>query len=324
MNEYIIRKLKDEKYQYYKVNDKKDKILNKILNKITLNKISKIYIPPAYKNVKIYLNSNILATGIDSAGRKQYIYSANMKMKREQKKYNQIYKLSKNINKLKKKINKDLLIKEFTKDKLIALILKIMDLCNFRTGSKKYELKYGSYGLTTLHKNHVKISKDSVEIDFIGKKRVKNNCIIKNKVVQDIIKKVYNLSNNDNSYIFSIVYKGKDITINIKDLNDYLEYFNVTCKDLRTWNANIIFLKNFKKELNNIEFLKYSDLKIRKKLIRSAIKNTAESLHHTPTICKSSYIFKNIIEKIEENTNLYDKIKMHNNEDLLIYFLQKI
>ena len=319
MNEYIIRNIKNNKtYEYFNINGKK------IKNKIILNKISKIYIPPAYQNVKIYLNSDILATGINSAGRKQYIYSDHMKKKREVKKYNQLCKLSKNIDKLKKKINKDLLNKEFTKNKLIALVLKIMDLCNFRTGNKKYEEKYGSFGLTTLHKRHVLISKNKVEIDFIGKKGVKNNCIIKNKMVQDIIKKVYHLSNRDNSYIFSIIYKEKDIQVNIQDINKYLEYFNITCKDLRTWNANIIFLKNFKKELENVELTKYEDLKIRKKMIRTAIQNTAKSLHHTSTICKSSYIFKKIIEEIENNSTIYNRIKDNNSEDLLDYFLLRI
>ena len=319
MNEYIIRNIKNNKtYEYFNINGKK------IKNKIILNKISKIYIPPAYQNVKIYLNSDILATGINSAGRKQYIYSDHMKKKREVKKYNQLCKLSKNIDKLKKKINKDLLNKEFTKNKLIALVLKIMDLCNFRTGNKKYEEKYGSFGLTTLHKKHVLIFKNKVEIDFIGKKGVKNNCIIKNKMVQDIIKKVYHLSNRDNSYIFSIIYKEKDIQVNIQDINKYLEYFNITCKDLRTWNANIIFLKNFKKELENVELTKYEDVKIRKKMIRTAIQNTAKSLHHTSTICKSSYIFKKIIEEIENNSTIYNRIKDNNSEDLLDYFLLRI
>jgi DNA topoisomerase-1 len=89
MNEYITKKNNE-----YFINKKK------IINKNILNKISKIYIPPAYKNIKIYLNKTLLATGIDNAGRKQYVYSDNMKKKREVKKLNQLLKLSKNILKL--------------------------------------------------------------------------------------------------------------------------------------------------------------------------------------------------------------------------------
>ena len=317
MNEYITKKNNE-----YFINKKK------IINKNILNKISKIYIPPAYKNIKIYLNKTLLATGINSAGRKQYIYSEEQKNKRETKKYKQLCKLSKNIDKLKKKINNDLKITEFTKDKLIALIFKIMDLCNFRSGNKKYEEKYGSYGLTTLHKEHLIIGKNDIEINFIGKKGVNNNCIIKNKGIQDIIKKVYKLSNKNNSYLFSINYKNNYITININDLNRYLDEFNITTKDLRTWNANIIFLKNFKKEIKNLNDFynlknEESKIKIRKKMIRDSIRKTAKSLHNSPTICKNSYILKNIIIQIENNNNILNKFKNKNNENLLRYFLNK-
>jgi DNA topoisomerase-1 len=149
MTDHIIRKKKGDNFEYYTINNKK------ITNKKILDKIKKIYIAPAYSNVEIYLNGNILATGINKAGRKQYIYSESMKKKRELKKYKKLIKLTLHIDKLKKKINNDLTLKEFNKNKLIALVLKIMDLCNFRSGNKTYEKKYGSFGITTIHKKHV-------------------------------------------------------------------------------------------------------------------------------------------------------------------------
>jgi DNA topoisomerase-1 len=177
-----------------------------------------------------------------------------------------------------------------------------MDLCNFRNGNKKYEEKYGSHGITTLHKNHLKFINESIEIDFIGKKGVKNSCIINNKKIQEIIKKLYKLSNKKNEYIFSINYKDEDITITPNDINNYLKSFKITSKDLRTWNANIIFLKNFKKEIKNIKIEDINN-KLTKKLIKKSIDITANSLHHTSSICKSSYILKNMLINIENNNN---------------------
>ncbi len=325
MDSYIIRKKKNSNYEYFKVNGNKN---IKITNQKILDKINKIYIPPGYKDVKIYLDQKVLATGIDNAGRKQYIYNEDSKKEREMKKHKKLTKLSNNILTLKRKINSDLNINEFNKNKLIALVLKIMDLCNFRGGNKIYEKKYGSYGLTTLHKKHLSITNKELKIDFIGKKGVQNNCIIQNKNIQNIVKKVYNLSNKDDPYIFSITYKNENIKITMNDLNNYLKQFHVTCKDLRTWNANILFLKNFKKIINNNineSYYQLSDdkrLKLRKKFCRDAIKETSLSLHHTPTICKSSYIFKNILEKIELNDNII--MKMDDNiifENLLKDFL---
>jgi len=324
MDNYIIRRVNNnelKKYKYYYLNNKE------IVDEKILNKIYKIYIPPAYQNVKIYLNSKVLATGIDSIGRKQYIYSENSKKNRELKKYCQLVKLSNNIKKLKKKINNGLIEKNFTKNKLIALILKIMELCNFRGGNKIYEKKYGSYGLTTLHKKHIKFQKDSIKINFIGKKGVNNSCVIMNKNIQEIIKNVYKLSSKNNPYIFSIYYKKNYINITINDLNKYLEEFNVTTKDLRTWNSNIIFLKNLKQELGNLNSSYYSKnndkkIKLKKKFVRNAIKLTSVSLHHTPTICKNSYIYKNIFNKIENDDILMNKLINENiNFEKLLYEL---
>lgn len=319
MNSYISRLIKEKnnkEYEYFTIDNKKIKDTN------ILNKISKIYIPPAYQNVKIYLNKNLLATGIDSVGRKQYIYSDNMKRKREIKKIKQLRKLSVNISNLTKKIKKDLLNKDFKKDKLIALILKIMDLCNFRGGNKGYEKRYGSYGLTTLHKEHIKIKKEYIEINFTGKKGVNNHCIIKNKIIQNIIEEIYKISNKRDSYIFSIIYKGENISINMVDINKYLESFNITCKDLRTWNANIIFLKNIKNEIIKID--NYDNPKIIKKIIREAINKTAISLHNTPAVCKNSYILKNLIVNIETKDKIIKElINSTNIEKILMKFISR-
>lgn len=325
MNNYIIRRidnndLKKYKYYYYLIN-------KEVSDKKILDKLYKIYIPPAYQNVKIFLNQKVLATGIDISGRKQYIYDESSKKNREIKKYCQLVKLSKNIGKLKKKINNDFIVKDFTKNKLIALILKIMELCNFRSGNKIYEKKYGSYGLTTLHKKHINIQKKTVKINFVGKKGVNNSCVIMNKNIQEIIKNIYKLSCKNDPYLFSIYYKNEYIKISINDLNNYLEEFNITTKDLRTWNANIIFLKNFKKELENLDSSYYSKnndkkIKIKKKLVRNAIKLTSVSLHHTPTICKNSYIYKDIFNKIENDDILMNKLINENiNFEKLLYEL---
>jgi DNA topoisomerase-1 len=203
-----------------------------------------------------------------------------------------------------------------------------MDICNFRCGNKTYEKKYGSYGLTTLHKKHFLIRTNEIEIDFIGKKGVINNCIIKDKNIQDIIKKMYKLSNKKDDYIFSVKNNGNNISINIQDVNNYLEKFNVTSKDLRTWNANIIFLKNFKKHVDNSitrDFFNLDDnkkLKFKKTLVKDAIKDTSVSLHHTPLVCKNSYIYKNILLSIEKNNTIINKL-IHKNI-IFDYFLKKL
>jgi DNA topoisomerase-1 len=326
-NNYITRKLN----KTTKIFDFYDKRGKKIDNIIILEKIYKIYIPPAYTDVKIYLKGDILATGMDSIGRKQYIYSQNMKDKREDKKYCKLVKMSLNISKLEKKVKYDLQKNDYSKDKLIAVIIKIMNLCNFRCGNKKYEEKYGSHGLTTLHKKHISIKKNETIIDFIGKKGIINNCIINNKEINDIIQKIYSLSSKSDPYLFSINNENENIKISVNDLNEYLQHFDVTSKDLRTWNANIIFLKKIKnimKKFNTDNYNKKTEkqkINIRKKTIRLAIIDTSTALHNTPYVCKNSYIYKNILQHIQDNERIFLNIFKNNikNEDFLKKILER-
>jgi len=287
-----------------------------ITNQETLDEIKKIYIAPAYKNVKIFLGQDLLAVGIDTKGRKQYVYSNSFKKKRENKKYCQLMVLSNRIDKLKKQINQDIKKDEYDKMKLVATVLKIMDLCNFRSGQRKMEKAYKSHGITTVHKKHIKISNKKVEIEFTGKKGVNNYCEIYDEEVKSLVKKIYQLSTNNDPYLFSIKNEDKDhVHVTIDDLNDYLRPFEVTSKDLRTWNANIIFLKNMLCEMDD-KYDEYKNmknptdnkkLKFRKLMVREAVKKTAEQLHNTPTVCRSSYIYKNILQGFEQDDNMLER-----------------
>ena len=305
MNSSFITRKKKGKNQYLYYYKKKP-----MKNPKIVKDIEKIYIPPAYKNVKFYLNKPYKATGIDSAGRTQYLYDEASIKKREIKKANMLKKMSKNINNLQKSLKRDIQGEDFTKTKMVALVLKIMDLCNFRIGNEKYEMKYGSYGITTLHKKHVKIKKNEIDIDFIGKKGVQNKCIIKNPEIQKIVKKLYALSTRKDDYLFLI--KDKGIKITMTDVNSYLKQFHITAKDLRTWNANILFLKALHRIVQKNEL----DIKKRKKQIKEAILETSILLHHTPFICRKSYIFKNMLNELEING--FERILKNNNYESIL------
>lgn len=329
MNNYISRKIINKKYIY--INKNKQIIKDKKI----LDKISKIYIPPAYKNVQIFLNQDVLAKGIDDAGRTQYVYSEESKKRREEKKHMKLLKLCNNISKLEDKIKNDLSRRTYTKEKLIAVIITLMNKCNFRGGNKKYEENYGSHGLTTLHKSHIQFKENCAVIDFIGKKGVQNKCSIKDKSIIKILKDIYKMSNKNQRYLFAITNEDKEeITVSLPDVNIYLEKFKITSKDLRTWNANILFLKNLKKNFERFlegenkdnkkdQFDYYSlpeekQLKYRKRIIKQAIIDTAECLHHTAAICKSSYINKYILNKV-----LNENLENSNKNNILNKLLKK-
>jgi len=258
MEAYIVReitkKIKDKIYHKFF-----DESGTEIKNKKEIKELTEgIYIPPAYKNVKINKNKKqkVRAIGYDNKDRPQYIYNKDYVKQQSDKKFNHMAYFGKRFHKINNKINEDLYSVKDSKEKQVAMILKLIMECHFRVGSDKYYKENKSYGTTTLENKHIKVKNGVVEIDFIGKKKVRNKCTVRNKKVSKNLKeKKRTMKNNDK--IFS--YRKGNCYYNIKssDVNKYLKQFGkVTTKNFRTWGANIEFitqsLKLLKKESNDI------------------------------------------------------------------------
>ena len=165
MQNYYIRKIKTKKKNSIK-HEYKDKN-GKTVSKRTLEPYLKVYIAPAYDNVKINknLNAKVLAIGYDEKERPQYIYNKRCVKTRGRNKFKKLIKFGKNYKQLLSKIEKDYSSHRDTKEKQIAMILKIIIDCNFRIGNDKYTKDNNSFGVSTLESRHINI-KNSVNIDF--------------------------------------------------------------------------------------------------------------------------------------------------------------
>jgi DNA topoisomerase-1 len=293
-------------FKYYK-----NKI--EITNNDEIEKIKLLKIPPAYDNVSIINNSKIIAFGYDSKNRKQVLYNPKFIAKQNAKKYNKISASIKFFSKLKKKIAADLSGGSSgsggdEKTMAIAVILTLIFTCGFRIGNKKYEKENNSVGLTTLKYKHLKFENNNkILIDFIGKKGVRNVATCDNLKIYDYLNlKFKNAAAvaKMEDYIFTYGAENSKV-ITSSDVNEYLRTISkryskdiiITTKDLRTWNANMLFLTFFKKlrkarrgeENKDTERIINKDVKI-------AIEMVAEKLHNSYSICKKSYIDPKIIE----------------------------
>jgi DNA topoisomerase-1 len=327
----IEKKIYNNKIYYYNNN-------HLINDEDTLNQINKIYIPPAYTDVKIYLDRNLIATGRNTKDRLQYIYSNEFIKKRSRQKYCNIIRYAIHKDTINKDIIKNIKKKTVDKDKLIGIILTIMKICNFRIGNKDNEKKYQSTGLTTLRKKHIKINGDNLIFDFIGKKGVQNQCIVDKNIypeVFNIFKNQYKNILKMNDYIFQFKSNNKLIIINESDVNSYLKKFNknITSKDIRTWSANIIFINslvNIDKIIPNKKYKVDTPIQIERKLkrdINNALKITSLHLHNTPSVCKKSYILPEIISLYSQNNQNFTKLKeryKNNSEKILLKILSTL
>jgi DNA topoisomerase-1 len=282
-----------------------------ITNNDEIERIKLLKIPPAYNNVTIINNKKIIAYGYDSKNRKQVLYNPDFIAKQNIKKYNKISTSIKFFSKLKKKIAIDLNSSD-EKTKAIAIIITLIFTCGFRIGNKKYEKENNSVGLTTLKYKHLKFEDNKVLIDFIGKKGVRNIANCDNRKIFEYLHDKYKISAMDD-YIFTY---GTNKIITSNDVNEYLKEicnyysksvdFIITTKDLRTWNANMLFLNYYKKikkdrerKMKGIDNAKNNDNeRCVKKDVKMAIEQVALKLHNTYSICRKSYIDPKLIDNI--------------------------
>ena len=167
MKNYYIRKQSNTKVKKTKKNinhiylDKN----GKRVSKKTIQPYLKMYIAPAYDNVKINKNMNakVLAIGYDERGRPQYIYNSKCIKSRGKNKFKKLIQFGKQYDSIMKRIEKDYKSKVDNKNKQIAIILKLIMDCNFRIGNDKYAKENNSFGVSTLLGKHIKTNNINIE-----------------------------------------------------------------------------------------------------------------------------------------------------------------
>lgn len=305
MKKYIIRYIKSKKGKKYihEYRDTRDNVLSK---RDYEPLIKSLYIAPAYDKVKINMNKNdkVLAIGVDERGRKQYTYNPNYVQKANDNKYKKLIEFGNNYQCIMKRVNKDMISFEDSKKKQIAMILKMMDECNFRVGNEKYAKENNSFGVCTLENQHIKVGNDSVTVDFIGKEGVRNKCRVKNKrLIKNLRTRKKLLGKKDR--IFSYRSNSKYYNVNAPDVNTYLKQFgNFSAKNFRTWTANTDLIKELLKSFTNL-----------KKHLSESVKVVASKMHHTPGICKKNYINKELMDMYLEQNDRFRYYFKNNNKD---------
>jgi DNA topoisomerase I len=302
---YIIRKKIGKKgavYKYYNMAGKPIAFNSKLKSHISTIGVA---IPPSYPKVLISLDnkSKVLALGTDDKNRKQYFYNSKFTSKKTQEKYCHLIHLGQVFPDIQHDISRSLKSQNLNSNRdVFNLMLWLIINCNFRIGSESMKEQYGTTGVCTIHQKHIQMIGSKMKIEFIGKKNVINKCIVDNKQVIRFIKKILK-DCNKNCRLFQITLQnGTKKFAEHTDLNQFLhDKAGVTAKEFRTWMANTLFLKY-------LDEYKLSDNMVeRKKQIKSTIEKVAFDLHHTPGICKKSYLLDDMLEMLTSKPKDWSK-----------------
>jgi DNA topoisomerase-1 len=284
-----------------------------IKNKNLISRFNRLVIPPAYTDVWISPDENghLQFTGIDAAGRKQYRYHPEWNKLRNQSKYYHLRLFSEYLPVIRTQVDKDLARNKLDHDKVVALVIRIMELTSIRVGNESYKKLYGSYGLTTLMNKHVKIDGAAINFEFKGKKGVYQKIALHSKKLARLIKQCRDIPGKELFQYYDE--QGKRRSIGSEDVNRYLKDItgeDFTAKDFRTWTGSVSALYAIKQAG---EFSSVSECK--KKIVR-VLDEVAINLGNTRTVCKKYYVHPTVIKSYEEGTIFKYIAKLDKDQDV--------
>jgi DNA topoisomerase I len=265
-------------------------------DKKLLLRIQSLVIPPAWENVWICKleNGHLQATGLDIKRRKQYRYHPLWNTLRNHTKFYRLYAFGKTIPRVRARLEKDLSLKGLPPDKVLAAVVCLMERTSIRIGNDLYEKLYGSFGLTTLKDEHVRISGHHMRFMFRGKKGVFQNISIKSARLARIVKACRDIPGKE---LFQYVDEtGEYRCIDSGMVNDYIREISggdFSAKDFRTWAGSVQALIAFR------EIGPWKTTKEMKSNIVRALDNVAAHLGNTRTVCKKYYVHPLVIQLYE-------------------------
>lgn len=278
-------------------------------DKETLARIKSLVIPPAWENVWIapHDNGHLQATGIDAKGRKQYRYHPQWNKIRNQSKFYHLRAFAEALPAIRKQVDIDLNRNGLPYEKVVALVVKLIELTNIRIGNEAYKKLYGSFGLTTLQDKHVRFNGNKIYFNFVGKKGVSHKLSLESKKLASLVKKCRDIPGQDLFQYYDD--NGAHHMIGSADINHYLKNItqqDFTAKDFRAWAGSVSALGAFQRHE-----LPESQTDCKRKIV-AVLDEVAAILGNTRTVCKKYYVHPTVIAAFErgsiwkykpENTN---------------------
>ncbi|MCU7520113.1 MAG: DNA topoisomerase IB [Ignavibacteria bacterium] len=272
---------------------------NKLTDPKHVIRIEALVIPPAWTNVWIcpYSNGHIQATGRDQKGRKQYIYHAGWEDIRNTNKFNLMIRFGETLPLIRARVDEDLRKHGLPREKVMAILVRLLEETLIRIGNHEYAKQNDSYGLTTLRNKHMETDGSKVRFIFKGKSGKQWDVDIENKRLAKLIKQCQELPGQ---HLFQYLdEEGNRQTVDSADVNSYLKEIieqDFTAKDFRTWGGTV----RAAKELYDLGMAE--DEKDKQKNIVLAIKKVSRALNNTPSVCRKYYIHPEIISAYMDNS----------------------
>ncbi len=261
-----------------------------------LLRLRELAIPPAWEEVWICRDplGHLQATGIDAAGRKQYLYHPRWRELRDRQKFDHMVRFAQALPRLRRRVGDDLGGDELTRERVLACSVRLLEVGLFRIGTEQYADDDGGVGLATIRKEHVSIDGDAVVFDYLGKGGNRRLQAISDPLSRDVVRALKRRRAGGEQLL---AYRlGRSwCSVRSDQISEYLKQQigeEFSAKDFRTWNATVLAAVALAADGRQAH-----SKTARKRVINRAIRGVAEVLGNTPAVARGSYIDPRVFDR---------------------------
>jgi DNA topoisomerase I len=268
----------------------------------TLQRIKDLVIPPAWKKVWIspHPNGHIQAVGTDAAGRRQYLYHTAWQQERAEEKFDRVLELSMQLPAWRDHIAADLAGRRLTRERVLAMALRLLDRGYFRAGGEQYAEEHDSYGIATLLCEHVTVRRDAVEFDYPAKSGVRRTLEIEDVEVVRAVRALMRRTERTERLLVCRAASGW-VDIRADDLNARFKELvgdEYTVKDLRTWHGTVLAAAAFADADPAVS------QRVAKRVEAAVMREVAEELGNTPAVARGSYVDPRVVTGYQQGRTI--------------------
>jgi DNA topoisomerase IB len=268
-----------------------------------LQRIHELVIPPAWDEVWIcpYPGGHIQATGIDQAGRKQYLYHPRWRSRRDQQKFEDMVVFARALPALREHVEAQMQRADLGREQVLACAVRLLDRGFFRVGGEDYAVTNNSYGLATMLKRHVRLRGDVLLFDYPAKHGKRRVQAVVDPVVADVVEQLKDRSGGGPELL---AYKAgrRWVDVRSEDINEYLKDAtgeDISAKDFRTWGATVLAAVALA-----VSGEVAATQSGRKRAITRAVKEVAHYLGNTPAVARASYIDPRVFDRYRDGKTI--------------------
>ena len=274
-----------------------------ITDEAKLARIEALVIPPAWQDVCISprANAKLQATGVDSAGRRQYLYHPEFRAQQEQAKYDNLIRFAEALPDLRAAMAEHMERDTYDRLRVSAVAVRLIDQTWFRPGSDRYVKESRTYGVTTLTRRHVSVRGNRIAFSFRGKHGARVRTALVDAELADAMRDLLKLPGGRRLFRYEV--EGTIFNLNSRRLNDYIrEYLGAefSAKDFRTWGGTLLAAIAFA-ERDAPE----SEAEAKRRTA-AVMRRVAERLGNTPAVTRTSYVSPAVVEQYLDGRTIED------------------